>query len=557
MHRCFRVLLFALFVWWGWEGTGYGYWLTSTRAEMLSTQAQVFVEEGEVRLVLEMGKDDAKVFKGMVGGDGGMHALALRTEKDGKPIKGRLTRFGNWKQLRGGAQLSGGSKLGRREFAQYMELVYPVKGKPAELWLKAEGLKGVGLGLIAYHLSLPVCEVRRWGGEERLLLNWEDPWRSRFEGEKWKKYPVTPLLSFLYIEAGEVRHEVITQPRYLGVKAGERREVEERVGALLQEKIVLEVDGKRVEGVVGRKQWVALRRDGIEVLEGDKVKLENGLIGVSLSYPIEQFPKDVKMIWEVFPTEDTEVASVVVDEVGKNLKRLLKGDAVVRWQPKEGVKYAAMGAEMEAESVPAVGGGDRGWFFPVAGILAVLASGLGIYFLTRTGSGASCWKGGWVLLAVGLIAAGSFAWGWFKGGALSEEQARGVFHGLLRNVYGAFDEREEGAVYDVLAESVSGDLLQEVYLEMNQMLILRNQGGARVKVKKVEVLEAEPYVVGEGGGVLGQRWRCRWNVSGSVGHWGHVHQRTGQYEAILGIEAVDGVWKLVGLKMVDLTGKVN
>lgn len=40
-------------------------------------------------------------------------------------------------------------------------------------------------------------------------------------------------------------------------------------------------------------------------------------------------------------------------------------------------------------------------------------------------------------------------------------------------------------------------------------------------------------------------------VAGSVGHWGHVHQRRNQYRAELGVAPEDGVWKLVKLDVLE------
>jgi hypothetical protein len=45
--------------------------------------------------------------------------------------------------------------------------------------------------------------------------------------------------------------------------------------------------------------------------------------------------------------------------------------------------------------------------------------------------------------------------------------------------------------------------------------------------------------------------RATWNVHGSVGHWGHVHQRGNRYQAELEIAPVDGFWKLTGLEILD------
>ena len=35
-----------------------------------------------------------------------------------------------------------------------------------------------------------------------------------------------------------------------------------------------------------------------------------------------------------------------------------------------------------------------------------------------------------------------------------------------------------------------------------------------------------------------------WVVNGSVGHWGHIHQRNNRYHAILTIAVVGSQWKL-------------
>ena len=40
-------------------------------------------------------------------------------------------------------------------------------------------------------------------------------------------------------------------------------------------------------------------------------------------------------------------------------------------------------------------------------------------------------------------------------------------------------------------------------------------------------------------------------VTGSVGHWGHVHNRVNQYQAELDIIAVDKRWKIDGMEVLQ------
>ena len=148
-------------------------------------------------------------------------------------------------------------------------------------------------------------------------------------------------------------------------------------------------------------------------------------------------------------------------------------------------------------------------------------------------------------VSAAFVAVAGFALGWRA--AITDERAAEVVAGVLHNVYRAFDFRGEEQIYDVLAQSVEGELLGSIYLETRRGLVLANQGGARAKVKQIELVElsAEP---GDGGGF---RATATWNVSGSIGHWGHIHRRDNQYRARLGIEPVEGMWKLTDLEILE------
>ena len=130
---------------------------------------------------------------------------------------------------------------------------------------------------------------------------------------------------------------------------------------------------------------------------------------------------------------------------------------------------------------------------------------------------------------------------------LNPERLHALVGDLLHNVYRAFDYRGEERIYDVLAQTASGDLLTDIYLETRRGLELASQGGARVKVKDIEMLESS--LVGSQGDSL--TVESRWKVSGSVGHWGHIHQRINAYHARLEISEIEGAWKLTGLEILE------
>ena len=95
---------------------------------------------------------------------------------------------------------------------------------------------------------------------------------------------------------------------------------------------------------------------------------------------------------------------------------------------------------------------------------------------------------------------------------------------------------------------MSGDLLKKVYLETRRSLTLASQGGARVKVKEVELLDCQTRPFTDNGAFMAN---CTWTVTGSVGHWGHIHQRTNQYHADFVVRAVDGQWKITNMETIS------
>lgn len=130
----------------------------------------------------------------------------------------------------------------------------------------------------------------------------------------------------------------------------------------------------------------------------------------------------------------------------------------------------------------------------------------------------------------------------------SGEEAAPTIHALLYNVYRALDFREEEVIFDRLDQSLSGEVLERVYLEMRKGLRLENQGGARVRVREVELLEVISQESDQAGTL---RYKSKWNATGSVGHWGHTHMRTNQYEALITLARIKGRWKINDLAILE------
>ena len=129
-----------------------------------------------------------------------------------------------------------------------------------------------------------------------------------------------------------------------------------------------------------------------------------------------------------------------------------------------------------------------------------------------------------------------------------------IFEPLHQNIYRAFGFDEEERIYDALARSVHGDLLDGLYRQVYRGLIMEEEGGAVSRVQAVRPLEVEVEDIG----LLeterpGFTLRTRWQVDGAVFHFGHAHRRTQEYEARYTVARVPGdesdadpVWRIIG-----------
>lgn len=135
----------------------------------------------------------------------------------------------------------------------------------------------------------------------------------------------------------------------------------------------------------------------------------------------------------------------------------------------------------------------------------------------------------------------------------TEAQARAIFEPLHSNIYRAFDYEERSDIYDALARSVSGDLLESLYDQIYTSLIMYDQGGAvsrvsairlmNVEIKRIELVGADKHP--------GFSLEARWQVDGVVYHEGHSHRRTNEYLAEYSVARLEPGWRITGNRVVS------
>ncbi len=595
MWRNFLILLVVLSTAPLMTGPARGDWINLTGAETAPNIAEISVLEDRVEVALEVYVGDLKAFEPLIPDDWlkdfqvkrpetrermayfSEHGLRFVTDT-GKTLKARVRlveprlRKDRYSPFAGMV-----NPYTRRQVPEapadkrvlYAELVYPFgKRAPKSLTmippLDREGRPSASIGFIVYHTSVPVIDFRYLSGPAKLTLDWDDPWYSRFDNPNLTRHHKDALMSFLYVEPYEVRHEILIRAKDaaefmdLGLRSKRYIEIDEleplktRVGEFLLGKNPVRVDGQIASPILDRSNYVKVGLGGIQILEvPERLEVATAIIGVIITYITDGMPQEVTVDWELFPDQVDRVPASATDPAGALPTYLTREDNVHVWNnylrdyQLPTVQTIAVAGSLGKLRIP--------WLSIACGVLALVAVAWGAG-LRRKGKSV-IWPvtGLCVLVAAAGLAYPavyiSVARPATMAGKLEAQQAHDLLAVLLKNVYRAFDFREEEDVYDKLAISISGDQLTETYLENRRSFAIQQAGGAQAKIKSVEIEEAAAERLDDR--PLAFVIKGKWTAEGTVGHWGHVHTRRNRYDALVTVEAIDGAWKITDLEILE------
>ncbi len=273
-------------------------WINLTGAQSASNIAEIYVEDDHLRLVLEIYVGDLDKFVDLLPED-----FLKASGIEPPPIQERMKRLSEetfqfltegQKRLQAELKLVGPRMRTERPnpFAGminpftrqpvpgppkdkrvlYAELIYSFKSQPDALTivppLGKGGIPDASIGFIAYHKQVPVVDYRYLSEPARLLLDWEDPWYSKFENKALKRWQQSGMRTFLYIEPFEVRHETLVRVKdmqawmNLGLGGDEYIEVDEfeplkkRIGDFLLQHSKVLIDGQSLPPILDRTSFV-------------------------------------------------------------------------------------------------------------------------------------------------------------------------------------------------------------------------------------------------------------------------------------------------------------
>ena len=538
-----------------------------TRAMTASTIMEVFIEEDAVWMELEIGEEGLAAIPHLAAAlaqaKSGPIAIPrdaeLSIDADGRGLPGSIEQVTPRKRIERDEVSGEPLPNPAAEEVLFARLRYPLRSKPRELVLHPpktpDGYGTIDIGFVAYHHGVAVNDFRYLAVSEPLKLDWADPFYSRFERRTLKRKYDSPMNIFLYVEPFEVRKEFVVRPldlaRFmdLDVEANQpippdtREELLAKIAAFLEDRAPVTIDGKQPKPILDRIHFLkrGLRMTRV-VTPDEPIDGTSAIIGAIYVYPVDGVPKDVKLDWDLFDERIARVPGSATDEAGPMPSILTPTDRELHWV--NYLKGATLPGELEVASP------ESHLSISIVFIITAMLAMVLLFFAYRRRS--------WIL-AIAAIALLGADWFPLPLGSVevpvpasvrppSGEEASPTIHALLYNIYRALDFRDEEVVFDRLSQTLSGDVLERVYLEMRKGLRLENQGGARVRVREVEILDVIPEDTDSPDTL---RYRTRWNATGSVGHWGHTHMRTNQYAALVTLGKDGDRWKIADIDILE------
>jgi hypothetical protein len=435
----------------------------------------------------------------------------------------------------------------------------------------------------------PYVHMMKPNQPETFRFDWDKPalssdasekeWAEWFNEQREKTLGITSyssVYSFIYITNFEVRHEVLIPLATLAamidmeradeayLEIAEQDAARQKIEALFSVGNEVEIDSVVVKPVFDRVDFYGLDLSDFAMqAERRKISMANGRVGVIMVYSTKGPPSDVKVTWDKFNPAMRTVDSVVFayDKVEKTEFTMFLENNTYHWTapdrpPLPPITSVASTLDPKLFVQPKIS-------------IPLVTVGLGIFALLSL-AGNLVIKGRWsiALSAAGILGAGAIiAWPVahyeirnpfvakpvFK---IPDEVAGEVFAQLHKNMFRAFDYSQESDIYDALANSVQGDLLRSLYLDINESLKVKEQGGAVSHIDEVRIVEGKqidlPATATPGADeppAFG--YRCKWDLVGTVEHWGHIHQRTTRYDAEFQIQLCDDAWKITRMQVVD------
>ena len=130
---------------------------------------------------------------------------------------------------------------------------------------------------------------------------------------------------------------------------------------------------------------------------------------------------------------------------------------------------------------------------------------------------------------------------------ISSSEAQEIVETLHQNLYLACAAATDEDALRAISAATDGELRREMYLQLIRALRDPDDLGLQPAAGEVAVTSGELLSQEVAGGQF--QFLCQWEATGRAEHWGHVHTRRYEYEALLSIAPRHGNWLITDLHL--------
>jgi hypothetical protein len=400
----------------------------------------------------------------------------------------------------------------------YAEIVYPFVEKPQQLTIvpptDERGNAIASIGFITYHKAVPVIDFRFLGQQAKLNLDWQDPWYTQFDNKNLTRHHKDPLMVYLYVEPRQVRLESLLRisdikqmtefnlDELLEDPKNKHQRLQEHIKNYYADKQALNIDGKKLKPDTVRVEFLSATLRGLKVIEDPTSVDESSLlVGVSQRVFIESLPQNIDSQWQYFNQHIDRIPFTATDPVGPFQGLITKEDPEFGWQ-----NFLKKYQEPVMEPVVV----ETGWNInlPYIGETKILNQ------------------------------------------IPEQGQALSIVDGLLENSRIAFIEKEPNKLSQALGQVISEKQTFEIETELAKLFSPKVTGGAVGAVQlfnNIQVTDIRELTKSDG---------FSSTISGEAiiraQHWGHVDQRQLSFQLVLDLSEENKQWRLADLTVVDI-----
>jgi len=231
----------------------------------------------------------------------------------------------------------------------FFELIYPFEERPAALTFippldEKTGIGKVSLGFVTFHDQVLINDFRFLSEPSTITLDWDDPWYSAFDNKALKRWQRGGVMSFLYVEPYEVRHEILARVKDLAawmdfglrgdefIEADENEALKQKVGEFLLKQDKVLIDGKQLKPILDRTSFVkyTLTRTFF-IDQPERMPINTAVIGVIITYLIDGLPQQVTNEWNLWSDRIQKISADAIDPAGPLLSFLTPDSNVLVW----------------------------------------------------------------------------------------------------------------------------------------------------------------------------------------------------------------------------------